>query len=329
MAQDETNFASMRLWEILLAPSVTQRKVAQAVSALDRRLGGFLYRIVEWFDRHFVKASNVMHKMSLMIPEEDEYFLIHQGATIISGLFFGFPKAAYPFVAFDTHLSRAEKRKVMRFYRHCLQRHLFAHREQRRILSKNPYFSPKVDALIHHLPDAKIIYLARNPLQVVPSYASLSAHWWRLLAEPRSVTHTLSISCVRPNTGIVIRERLEQAPRRTASSSTSTRWIADPEKVLTENLQPLWARDRREVAAVLREASERATNTTSRPCLSLEGAGFTASKSCPTMWTSLSGGDSIQALPEITVWPGETCAITAPWNLCVWWTSKSCNKEVV
>lgn len=276
LAKDEKNFSSIHLWEILFAPSVTQRKVAWAVSWLDRALGGLLHRILHWFDRHFVSASNVMHKMSLVVPEEDEYFLIHQGATIIAGLFFGFPRASYPFVFFDTQLSRVEKRKIMRFYRHCLQRHLFAHKETRAILSKNPFFSPKVDALYARFPDAKIIYLARNPLKVVPSYASLSAHWWRMFAEPnKRYPHSEYILRSTQHWYRYPVERLEQAPEESRALVNFHDLVADPEKVVTAIYNQLGLEITPAFAEILREASEKACEHTSNHKYSLEGVGFT------------------------------------------------------
>ncbi|MBN1250434.1 MAG: sulfotransferase [Anaerolineae bacterium] len=276
LARDEKNFSSIHLWEILFAPSVTQRKVAWAVAALDRSLGGLLHRILHWFDRHFVSASNVMHKMSLVVPEEDEYFLIHQGATIIAGLFFGFPRATYPFVFFDTQLSRVEKRKIMRFYYHCLQRHLFAHRETRAILSKNPFFTPKVDALYTRFPSAKIIYLARNPLKVVPSYASLSAHWWRMFADPdKRYPHAEYILRATQHWYRYPVERLEQAPRESRVLVNFHELVADPEKVVTEIYEQLGLEISPEFAGILREASEKACEHTSNHEYSLEGVGFT------------------------------------------------------
>lgn len=275
LAKDTHNFTSIRLWEILFAPAVTQRKLAWIVAALDRKLGGGLHQLVDRLDQS-VRDTNVMHKMSLREPEEDEYFMIHQGATIIAGLFFGFPKATYPFVFFDTQMARVEKRKVMRFYKRCLQRHQLAHGESRHILSKNPFFSPKVDALYTTFPDAKIIYLARNPLKVVPSYASLSAHWWRLFAEPeqryphkeyllRSIQHWYRYPV----------ERLEQAPKESRTLVNFHDLVADPEAVVRAIYQQLGLEISDEFAEVLREESEKARRHKSRHVYSLEGVGFT------------------------------------------------------
>ena len=276
IAQDERNFLSIRLWEILLAPSITQRKIAGAVSALDRALGGLLHRIVGWFDHHIVRGSNMMHKMSLMIPEEDEYFLIHQGSTIIAGLFFGFPKATYPYVYFDTRLRPREKRRVMGFYRRCLQRHLYAHHEDRRILSKNPFFSPKVDALYEYFPDAKIIYLARNPLKVVPSYASLSAHWWRMLAEPEQrYPHPDYILQSTQHWYRYPVERLELAPEESRVLVNFHELVADPEKVVTEIYTRFGLEISPEFADILKQETERSRRHKSNHDYSLEDVGFT------------------------------------------------------
>ncbi len=276
LAKDENNFSSIHLWEILFAPSVTQRKVAWAVAALDRRLGGLLHRSLHWFDRHFVSASNVMHRMSLVVPEEDEYFLIHQGATIVAGLFFGFPQASYPFVFFDTQLPRGEKRKVMRFYKHCLQRHLLAHGESRHILSKNPFFSPKVDALYSTFPGAKIISLARNPLQMVPSYASLSAHWWRMLAQPdQRYPHTEYILRSTQHWYRYPVERLEEAPEDSRALVNFHELVADPQEIVSKIYAQLGLEISTEFAKILEEETEKARHHKTDHRYSLEGVGFT------------------------------------------------------
>ncbi|MGC9521771.1 MAG: sulfotransferase family protein [Anaerolineae bacterium] len=276
LAKDKENFTSISLWEILLAPSITQRKVLWAIGALDRKLGHAVHHIVEWFDRRFVRASNVMHKISLVVPEEDEYFHIHQGATIIAGIFFGFPKATYPFVFFDTQLPQREKRKIMRFYRRCLQRHLYAHEESRQILSKNPFFTPKVDALYQTFPDAKIIYLARNPLKVVPSYASLSAHWWRLLAEPEQrYPHPEYIMRSTQHWYRYPVERLEQAPKEARKFVNFHELVADPEKVVSEIYDNFGFEISPAFAEILKEETVRARQHKSDHKYSLEGVGFT------------------------------------------------------
>jgi hypothetical protein len=51
-------------------------------------------------------------------------------------------------------------------------------------LSKNPNFSPAVKTLLEKFPDAKFIYLIRDPLEAVPSHISLKDREWRTLGSP-------------------------------------------------------------------------------------------------------------------------------------------------
>jgi len=182
MALDEGHFAYIRMWEIFFAPSIVQRKLWRTLAAVDGRLGNRGHNLINKWEAELFDAS-VMHRIRLSMPEEDEYLMIHVGTTIIGGLVFGFPDEALPFVRFDECLSVREKSKAARFYRRCIQRHLYYHGQTRIFLSKNPFFTPKVDMLLHEFPDALIIYLIRNPLKVVPSFASLSAFWWHAFCD--------------------------------------------------------------------------------------------------------------------------------------------------
>ncbi|MDF1512752.1 MAG: sulfotransferase [Anaerolineae bacterium] len=190
MAADETNFCSMRMWEIFFAPSIVQRKIWLALVKMDIRLGGYGHRYIEKWDQRLYNA-NPLHRTRLSTPEEDEYLMIHQGTTIIAGMFFGFPDEAQPFVKFDELLPEREKQRAGRYYKRCIQRHMYFHGQERIFISKNPFFTPKIDMLLNLFPDAMIIYLGRNPLKVVPSFASLSALWWHGFCDtPIEYPHT-------------------------------------------------------------------------------------------------------------------------------------------
>jgi hypothetical protein len=76
------------------------------------------------------------------------------------------------------------RHKIMGFYRSCLRRHLFARGSDKKFLSKNPTFCPKVGSLYEFFPDAKIIYLVRNPLETVPSIVSWLSYQWKQFADP-------------------------------------------------------------------------------------------------------------------------------------------------
>ena len=72
LSRDSETFTSLTTWDIYLTPSVTQKKITQFVSRLDKKyLGGFLHRILFAFDRATLGKIKI-HQISFFQPEEDE-----------------------------------------------------------------------------------------------------------------------------------------------------------------------------------------------------------------------------------------------------------------
>lgn len=182
MAQDNDRFTTMAMWEILFTPSVSQRRFVYALAKPLKPPLSFLASRMEarWNQR------NVMHRVSMREPEEDEYLLLHIWSSLTVGLSAGFLDEAMPYTYFDSQLPQRDRQRIMGFYRRCVQRYLFAHRTPQNIgyLAKNPALCPKLHTLYEFFPDAKIIYLVRNPLEVIPSFLSMMQFTWRVLGAP-------------------------------------------------------------------------------------------------------------------------------------------------
>lgn len=184
LARDDETFNSMRTWEMFLAPSITMRKVIEALSALDHRLGSPAHKWLGMLEETW-QEENAVHRIAMRAPEEDEYLLLHIWSNLKIWLYAAMLEEAVPYTYFDGAMPEPEKERIMSFYTGCLQRHLYAHDDHRRhYLAKNPHFTPMVDTLYACFPDAKIIYLARNPLDMIPSYISLKEQEWQLLGDP-------------------------------------------------------------------------------------------------------------------------------------------------
>ncbi|MGC9397732.1 MAG: sulfotransferase family protein [Anaerolineae bacterium] len=185
LAQDTLNFTSIKTWELLLAPSITLRRMIRALAKLDRRLGKPLRKPLFRWQRQWQRA-NVVHKVALRAPEEDEYLLIHLFSTLKVWTFAAMLEEAQRYTYFDAQIPQREKQRIMRFYKRCLQRHLYAHSldGNKIYLAKNPSYSPMVDTLLSAFPDARFIYLARTPLEMIPSYISLTEEEWQILGDP-------------------------------------------------------------------------------------------------------------------------------------------------
>ena len=173
MARDEQTFATPKLWELVLAPSITQRKIIGGIVGIDQRLGNPIKRWAKAWQKRNLKTEGIHSQLKLSEPDEDELlFLINFSA--VHFLFpFPFWEAFQPFFNFDEMVSPKEKQRFMRFYERCMQRTLYLQGIEKTYLSKSPAHCSRVETLFNHFPNAKFIYTTRNPLSVFPSTMSL------------------------------------------------------------------------------------------------------------------------------------------------------------
>jgi hypothetical protein len=172
LAEDESQFTVYRLWQMLLAPSITQRKLCHGLARVDRAIGAPGARLVARIERRLSRGLDAVHRISLSEPEEDYVLLAPVFACFLLILPFPFPDQLGHLATFDDSAAPAEQDRVMGFYRSCLQRHLYVEGTDRRFLSKNVSFAPMVRALERTFPDARIVGTVRDPLAAVPSHLS-------------------------------------------------------------------------------------------------------------------------------------------------------------
>lgn len=171
MAKDKENFRCFKTWEIYLAPAIAQRKFFKALGLIDRLLGYPLRSLIKNFeDRTFGPIR--LHKIGLFEPEEEEGILLYIWNSFFIRYLFPVKEEFAPFDFFDRIIPAPRRRRIMRFYYRCVQRLLFAHGGQGTLLSKNPCFSPKVMSLRETFPDARFIYLVRDPIETCMSKLS-------------------------------------------------------------------------------------------------------------------------------------------------------------
>lgn len=184
LSRDSETFTSLTTWDIYLTPSVTQKKITQFVSRLDKKyFNSALHRLLYAFDRATLGKIKI-HPISFFQPEEDENIHLHIWDGYFVTFLFPFMDEFPNYQRFDEALSPEHKRRIMSFYRSMLQRHMYA-TGKKYFVAKNPAFSPKIETLAEFFPDARIIYLVRNPLDMLPSTVSWINYARRQFTDPK------------------------------------------------------------------------------------------------------------------------------------------------
>lgn len=169
LAEDADRFTTMATWEVLLAPTVTQRRILLALGRVDRALGGFGTRLVDFLvARLFGARVQDVHPVGVDAPEEDYLALLPAAGCF--GLVLAFPASRHLWsLGRPGSMGPAERDDLLRFYRACVQKHVFVHGGERRFLSKNAAFGSWVADLHRFFPGARFVLCIRDPLEGLSS----------------------------------------------------------------------------------------------------------------------------------------------------------------
>jgi omega-hydroxy-beta-dihydromenaquinone-9 sulfotransferase len=187
LARDQNTFTTLRACDIFLMPSITQRRLLRFLVRADALFGNPLMKAARKFDSALLGKVRI-HSISLFAPEEDETILLYAWSSFFVGFLFPFLDELPPYQFFDDAIPKLERQRIMGFYRACVQRHLYAtsggSANGRYFVAKNPAFSPKIETLLELFPDARILYLVRNPLDMLPSTISWLSYAWHVSSDP-------------------------------------------------------------------------------------------------------------------------------------------------
>lgn len=171
LAEDE-QFTTFSTWECFFALSVSARRFWMGLGRLDARIGRPLERLLGVLERLVFGALDDVHSMRLSDPEEDYFAFTPALACFILMLPFPQSERIWRMGTFDRDLSARERERLMHYYHRCLQKHLYVHGPERRLLSKNAAFAPLAGSLREHFPDARFLVCLRPPTQTLPSQLS-------------------------------------------------------------------------------------------------------------------------------------------------------------
>ena len=171
IAEDKSRFTTFVLWELLLAPAITEKLFWIGIERLDRSMGQPFFRLWKFFESRVLGWLDSVHKTSLLDPEEDFLALLPIFGCFLLVLPFPQRGEMWRLGYFDTWPA-PERRRLMEFYKRIVQRHLFVRGPDKQLLSKNPSFSAMVQSLRQTFPDCCIVCNLRNPYEAIPSLLS-------------------------------------------------------------------------------------------------------------------------------------------------------------
>ena len=152
--------------------TVSFTRIANGVKWIDRHTGNRIRKILDRLDETFWGGWDNIHAMGFNKAEEDE--LPFAQALMSTGIFLPFPY--FDRIHGNKFLDRepADVRNgMMDFYESCVKRFVYASGPDKTYLSKNVMSTGRFKSLLERFPDAKVIYIARHPYEVVPSCTSM------------------------------------------------------------------------------------------------------------------------------------------------------------
>ncbi len=176
LAKNRETFAPVLMYQTIF-PSITIQKVIHAIAAASQTKSGLLADISSWVERHCFGGWDGMHKMRFAEPEEDDGFFVYTFVTEAIYLLFPYVRALWG-AGFADDLPPRQRRRLMRYYRSCLQRHLYLNGPDKILLSKATQLSGSIQCLRAEFPDARIINILRNPVESIPSHISVFYTVW-------------------------------------------------------------------------------------------------------------------------------------------------------
>ncbi len=168
LASDTEHYTTVATWEAVLAPSIIQRYLLRAAARLDRRISSPFRKLIHWIERRATRSLDHLHPTSLKDPEEDYLLLLPYHGALILLLAFPRSKRLRALANFPS-LPPSDRRALIEAYYRLLQRHLFFHSPNRRLLSKNAAFASWIPDLQKAFINPTFIICVRPPEEALRS----------------------------------------------------------------------------------------------------------------------------------------------------------------
>jgi hypothetical protein len=155
LAQDTDLFAAPLTWQIIY-PSPAQGEERRRIRQTESQL--------KWFEL-LVPGLKTIHPVAAELPQECVAIMSHCFMSEEFDTMFDLP-------GYESWVEGQDQRETYAFHKRFLQ-HLNPGAPERRFVLKAPAHLRAIEAILDIYPDAHILHTYRDPIQVVPSLASL------------------------------------------------------------------------------------------------------------------------------------------------------------
>ncbi len=178
MSLDEERYIYTLLYQTVFA-SVTILKMVKVVGWVDRRIGRPFRKFFDFLDTLIFDGWKDIHPTGINHPEEDEGMYVFPMITPAICLLCPYMEEFKYLTIPDKNLSAKHRKRLQKFFESSMKRFAYAQGKDKVILSKNVLSSGRIKTVLEIFPDARIIYLIRNPKKAVPSFISMFALPWK------------------------------------------------------------------------------------------------------------------------------------------------------
>jgi omega-hydroxy-beta-dihydromenaquinone-9 sulfotransferase len=257
-------------------PSVSFSKLYKLVSFIDSKTGNPVKWLMKKMEAVFFGGWKDIHPLAFNKAEEDE--AIYSLALSSPPVFFVFP---FLHLVKENWLLDNESEKVrrymMNYYENSIKRFMYANGKNKVYLSKNVMSSGRINSLLARFPDAKVIYVARNPYEALPSFISMFGIMYPSLS--RRIKNDGAEMQAWAFLGIAFYKHLNEArkniPENNLSEIRYDDLVAEPTVIIERIYSTLQLDISTEMKAKLAGLEQRNKNYKSKHQYSLEQYGLT------------------------------------------------------
>lgn len=173
---EHPKYTCFKLWEMIFAPSICQKKIFTFLFKTDKNAGSYLKKTVLYIEDKLLFNFRKTHKIGLKFPEEDEVIMLWSFHSVYLSFFYP-DSTLYDYLfCFEGKQNQILENRIMSQYVKYIQRHNYFYNKtnEKHFLSKNPALMGRIDALATRFPNAKILNINRCISRTLPSSVALS-----------------------------------------------------------------------------------------------------------------------------------------------------------